>query len=78
MFLNPAEDFINAHLELAVEREQDGDAAPARSLFNSQIGDGHFSALGLTGLGQRGGTSPGAPAEKRPDLAAEAEADQGP
>ncbi len=46
MFVNPAEDFINAHLELTVERDREGEPAREGSLFNSRIGDGHFSALG--------------------------------
>jgi lysophospholipase L1-like esterase len=46
MFVDPAEDFINAHLELTVEQDREGQASGESSLFNTQIGDGHFSALG--------------------------------
>jgi hypothetical protein len=45
-FVNPAEAFINAHLELMIERQRRGAGATRRSLFNDAVGDGHFSAIG--------------------------------
>jgi hypothetical protein len=45
-FLNPAEDFINAHLELFNEGVSHGKRPYACQLFNAQIRDGHFSPLG--------------------------------
>jgi hypothetical protein len=46
MFLDPAEDFINAHLETVIEGERRGRRPADSDLFNSKIGDGHFSARG--------------------------------
>jgi hypothetical protein len=45
-FLNPIEDFINAHLKLVIERERKGRRPLGCPLFNDAIGDGHFSAAG--------------------------------
>jgi len=45
-FLNPAEDFINAHLELFNAGVRDGQRPYGCPLFNAQIHDGHFSPLG--------------------------------
>jgi len=45
-FLNPAEDFINAHLELVNEGVSHGQRPYGCPLFNAQINDGHFSPLG--------------------------------
>jgi hypothetical protein len=45
-FLNPAEDFINAHLEDFNEGVLRGQRPYASRLFNAQIGDGHFSPMG--------------------------------
>jgi len=45
-FLNPAEDFINAHLEHFNEGVRRGQRPYACQLFNSEIRDGHFSPLG--------------------------------
>lgn len=45
-FLNPAEDFINAHLENFNEGILRGQRPYASQLFNAQIGDGHFSPMG--------------------------------
>jgi hypothetical protein len=45
-FLDPADDFINAHLELTIEQERRGGSSSGCLLFNDRIGDGHFSALG--------------------------------
>ena len=46
VFLNPAEAFVNAHLSLLTEGEQQGERPSGCLLFNENIGDGHFSALG--------------------------------
>lgn len=45
-FLNPAEDFINAHLESFNDGVLQGQRPYACPLFNAQIGDGHFSPMG--------------------------------
>jgi len=45
-FLNPAEDFINSHLEIFNEGVRQGRRPYACQLFNTQIGDGHFSPIG--------------------------------
>jgi hypothetical protein len=46
MFLDPAEDFINAHLESVIEGERRGHRPANSPYFNGEIGDGHFSARG--------------------------------
>ena len=46
MFVDPTEDFINAHLELVIDGERRGQRPQGCLLFNIRIGDGHFSALG--------------------------------
>jgi hypothetical protein len=46
VFLNPAESFVNAHLDLLIERENRGERPSGCLLYNEKIGDGHFSALG--------------------------------
>ena len=46
MFLDPTDDFINAHLQLVIDGERRGQRPPGCPLFNAQIGDGHFSPLG--------------------------------
>jgi hypothetical protein len=57
MFLDPADDFINAHLEGLINGERKGKRPSGSSLFNDQFGDGHFSALGsevwATSVGRR-------------------------
>ena len=45
-FLDPSDDLINAHLELVVAGERKGERPYGCPLFNVQIKDGHFSALG--------------------------------
>lgn len=45
-FLDPCDDFINAHLELVVEGEKHGKRPYGCPLFNDPIGDGHFSPEG--------------------------------
>ncbi len=46
MFLDPCDDFIDAHLERVIEGERKGRRPTGCPLFNDQLGDGHFSALG--------------------------------
>jgi hypothetical protein len=46
MMLDPTDDFINAHLALVVAGERAGKRPMGCPLFNVEIGDGHFSALG--------------------------------
>jgi hypothetical protein len=46
MFVDPTDQFINAHLELVVEGERKGQRPMGCPLYNVQIGDGHFSAIG--------------------------------
>jgi lysophospholipase L1-like esterase len=45
-FLNPAESFVNAHLDLLIDGERRGERPSGCLLYNEKIGDGHFSALG--------------------------------
>jgi hypothetical protein len=45
-FLDPGDDLLNAHLELIVAGERVGKRPAGCPLFNVQINDGHFSALG--------------------------------
>jgi hypothetical protein len=46
MFVDPTDDFINAHLELVIDGERRGRRPQGCPLFNVTIGDGHFSPLG--------------------------------
>ena len=46
MFLDPMDDFLNAHLKSRVEAERRGQAPKDCTLFNGAIGDSHFSAAG--------------------------------
>jgi hypothetical protein len=46
MFVDPTDDFINAHLDLVVEGERKGRRPVDCPLFNVPIGDRHFSAIG--------------------------------
>ncbi len=45
-FLNPAESFVNAHLARIIEDEERGAHPSGCLLYNEQLRDGHFSALG--------------------------------
>jgi hypothetical protein len=45
-FLDPTDEFINAHLELVVDGERTGRRPAGCRLFNVEIGDGHFSPKG--------------------------------
>jgi len=45
-FLDPSDELINAHLELVIAGVRIGKRPYGCPLFNLQIGDGHFSALG--------------------------------
>jgi lysophospholipase L1-like esterase len=45
-FLNPAEAFVNAHLDRIIEGEERGAHPSGCLLYNEQFRDGHFSALG--------------------------------
>ncbi|MGO9465719.1 MAG: SGNH/GDSL hydrolase family protein [Isosphaeraceae bacterium] len=45
-YMNPVEEFVNAHLEIVNEGERLGRRPPGCPLFNVEIHDGHFSALG--------------------------------
>jgi len=45
-FLDPTDAFVDAHLDLIVEAEHRGQPAAGCPLFNEDIKDGHFSALG--------------------------------
>jgi hypothetical protein len=46
MFIDPTDDFINAHLEQVIEGERLGRRPRGCLLFNVLLGDGHFSAIG--------------------------------
>ena len=46
MFLDPTDDFIDAHLEVVIDGERKGRRQQGCTLFNEDIGDGHFSAAG--------------------------------
>jgi lysophospholipase L1-like esterase len=46
MFLDPTDDFIDAHLEAVIADQRKGRRQSGCSLFNDAIGDGHFSAAG--------------------------------
>ncbi len=45
-FLDPTDDFVNAHLESVIALEREGRRQQGCILFNDLIGDGHFSAAG--------------------------------
>ena len=45
-FLDPSDDLLNAHLELVIAGERVGKRPYGCPLFNVEIRDGHFSALG--------------------------------
>jgi lysophospholipase L1-like esterase len=45
-YLDPTEDFLNAHLQSRVESRREGRTARGCSLFNDDIKDSHFSAAG--------------------------------
>ncbi len=46
MFLDPSDDLLDDFLELVVDGERIGKRPYGCPLFNVQINDGHFSALG--------------------------------
>ena len=46
MYLYPIEDFVNAQSQFVNEAKREGRALRTCPLFNSAIGDGHFSAAG--------------------------------
>ncbi len=46
MFLDPMDDFLNAHLRTLSEKQRDGREAKGCALFNDEVGDEHFSAAG--------------------------------
>ncbi len=46
MFLDPTDDFINAHLERVIEGKRRGRRPRGCPLFNGEIPDGHFSTAG--------------------------------
>ena len=53
-YLNPIEDFIDEHLKRSIEETSRTGKRPTRSpLFNVQVNDGHFSALGASVWGVR-------------------------
>jgi hypothetical protein len=45
-YLDPLDDFVNAHLEAINEAARRGEQLTSNPLFNGRIGDGHFSAKG--------------------------------
>jgi hypothetical protein len=45
-YLDPIEDFANELLRRRIGRKQAGRPAGANPLFNTHLGDGHFSPLG--------------------------------
>ncbi len=45
-YLDPIEDFVNAHLEASLASKKAGNSPTGNSLFNGRVGDAHFSALG--------------------------------
>jgi hypothetical protein len=45
-FLDPTDEFINAHLALIIEADRRGLRPYRTPLFNNQFDDGHYSALG--------------------------------
>ena len=44
--LNPFDDFVNAHLKLVAESRKEGRSLEGCPLYNTAIGDDHFSAAG--------------------------------
>jgi lysophospholipase L1-like esterase len=46
MYLDPMEDFVNAHAQSWVDGQRKGRPPMGSALFNDVIGDGHFSAAG--------------------------------
>ena len=46
MFVDPIDDFIDAHLALVIEGERKGKRPQGCPLFNGHISDGHFSPAG--------------------------------
>jgi lysophospholipase L1-like esterase len=57
MFLDPMDNFVNAHLRERTDWDRDGARPRGRALFNDDIGDLHFSAAGAkvwaASVGQR-------------------------
>ncbi len=47
-FLDPSDDLIDAHLQLVVDGERNGEPPHGCPLFNVKYHDGHFSALGAS------------------------------
>ena len=45
-YLDPIEDFVNAHLEASLASRKAGKFPTGNSLFNGRVGDAHFSAEG--------------------------------
>jgi hypothetical protein len=45
-YLDPIEDFVNAHLEASLAARKAGTNPTGNSLFNGRVGDAHFSAAG--------------------------------
>jgi hypothetical protein len=45
-YLDPIEDFVNAHLEASLAARKAGTNPTGNSLFNGRVGDAHFSAEG--------------------------------
>ncbi len=45
-YLDPIEDFVDAHLEASLAVRKTGSYPTGNTLFNGRIGDAHFSALG--------------------------------
>jgi hypothetical protein len=45
-YLDPIEDFVNAHLEASLASRKAGKFPTGNSLFNGRVGDAHFSAGG--------------------------------
>ena len=56
-YLDPIEDFVNAHLEASLAARKAGTNPTGNSLFNGRVGDAHFSAAGCrvwaTAVGHR-------------------------
>ncbi len=46
MYLDPSEDFLNAHLRSLIERRKRSESTDLCVLFNGEIDDNHFSAAG--------------------------------
>jgi hypothetical protein len=45
-YLDPIEDFVNAHLEAKLKLRKSGSHPTGNTLFNGRVGDAHFSAEG--------------------------------